>query len=169
MILAACDPQVYKVYIIHHFFPIYRYNTARTLPPYDSIQNFYDREVEVEDGKTTISFNRLIVTNDTDDDISLDECRYVLWAYGGPVTSYGSDGNEGVFGGHTDKGVFSDKICLCGKDKITLCLLILQIRVTASIYFFWHDNDGSDLLAFCSVYNRRYQFCMLCIVNSGQY
>ncbi len=68
----------------------------------------------VEDGTVKICFTRP-VDSDDDDDISLDVCRYVLWAYGGPVTSYGTDGMNGVFGGHSSRGVFSEQICLCGK------------------------------------------------------
>lgn len=94
------------------------------------MQNLYNREVEVENGTTTISFKRLVVTNDEESDISLDECRYVLWAYGGDVTSYGTDGQEGVFRGHSDRGVFSDKICLCGKITVECILTIEALKYT---------------------------------------
>ena len=57
---------------------------------------------------TTILFTRAIDTGDTNNDLSLDACRYVLWAYGGSVTY----GNPNIIGQHTSQGVFSEQICL---------------------------------------------------------
>ena len=62
-----------------------------------------------EDGTTTISFKRLLVTGDTDGDKDIDRCVYVLWAWGGSISSYDS---PAVFGGHTSRGVFSDQLCI---------------------------------------------------------
>lgn len=51
-------------------------------------------------------------------DISLDQCRYGLWAYGGDVTTYGDDDTGATFTGHSQKGPFDEQICLCpGKSS----------------------------------------------------
>ena len=93
-----------------------RYNApnVRILPVYDTIQDFTNEVVDNDNGIVTIRFTRPVSTGNSQD-LDLDECRYVLWAFGGAVTSYGSNGANGVFGGHSDNGVFASQICLCCK------------------------------------------------------
>ena len=51
-------------------------------PPIDASQDIRDASAEHVDGVTTITFNRLRDSGDSKD-ISLDECRFFLFAFGG--------------------------------------------------------------------------------------
>ena len=95
---------------------------SRGRPPYDEQQNFMDEMVTRENGVTTISFRRPVVSPDNDDDFDLNQCRWVLWANGGPITAV-SDTTGATFGGHSAKGVFSRQMCLCSKFYFFICLL----------------------------------------------
>ena len=117
-------------------------SNGRARPPFDDSQDITNRVVGVDDGVTTISFTRPIVSDDNDDDLDLDECRYVIWAYGGTVTSYGTNGMNGVFGGHSERGVFPNRICLCGQLTILLmhvstchCCIPCKIQVIPAVTY----------------------------------
>ena len=59
---------------------------ARTQrPPRDAIQNVDDESASLVNGNTIVEFSRDKITNDPDDDITLDVCRYVLFAWGDNV------------------------------------------------------------------------------------
>ena len=61
----------------------------------------------------TISFTRPLVSPDSAvRDENLDVCRYVLWAFGG-TTTFDNNGNVTALGGHSNRGVFADQLCLC--------------------------------------------------------
>lgn len=90
-------------------FVLCRYATARAMPPVDSSQDIFATSHEHSDGRTTIRFARLLVSNDTMSDISLDHCVFLLYAFGGSVVFGGS----GTVGYHsTQRGVFSSTVCI---------------------------------------------------------
>ena len=62
-----------------------RYATAYAPPPVDVSQDITSTRAEHSNGVTTIYFRRPLVAND-DDDISLNECRYFLFGWGGDAT-----------------------------------------------------------------------------------
>lgn len=64
---------------------IFRYAVARAQPLQDTIQNIDDASASFIDGNTIVEFSREKVTNDTDQDITIDVCRYVLFAWGDSV------------------------------------------------------------------------------------
>ena len=62
-----------------------RYAFFRAQPPVDAVQNIQLVSASRSDGLTTISFRRPRLSSD-ENDISLDECRYFLFGWGGPAT-----------------------------------------------------------------------------------
>ena len=97
-----------------------RFNVDRTRPPYDREQNFMNEMVTREDGVTRISFRRPVVSPDKVYDFDLDVCYWVLWANGGAITAVSAT-NGATFGGHSAKGVFSNRMCVCGKFFLFVC------------------------------------------------
>ena len=63
----------------------FRYAVARTQPSQDTIQNIDDASASFMDGNTVVEFSRDKVTNDADQDITIDVCRFVLFAWGDGV------------------------------------------------------------------------------------
>lgn len=100
---------------------IYRFNVNRMAPRIDEQQDLRNTKVERINGYTVLYFTRPINSTDTMWDIDLDGERYVLWAYGGSVTNYGSDTTAATIGGHSHKGVFDEQIYLC--DGMPLVLI----------------------------------------------
>ena len=80
----------YFVYISH------RFAVARALPPLDDSQDITDAVAMLSDGVTVITFTRPRNSGDSRD-ISLDECRFLLFAWGGSVTY----GTPNLFSYHT--------------------------------------------------------------------
>ena len=85
---------------------------VRTTPTFDDTQNIKNVSAYDDGATTTISFIRLR-SSDNSQDIDLDQCVFLIWAFGGPVTSHES---PAVFGFHTSQGVFTTQLCLqeCG-------------------------------------------------------
>jgi len=73
---------VFEVYITVHC----RYVVERAEPPCDTIQNVDNSFASFEDGVTTVKFSRQKDTRDMND-ISLNDCVYFLYAWGGAVTN----------------------------------------------------------------------------------
>ena len=96
----------------------YRYAFAQASPRLDAESNIYNTTVMLiendpattDDDHVMISFMRRLDTGDDTDDISLTGCHYLLWAWAGLVTDYGT---PAAFGQHGERGVFNDQIC-CG-------------------------------------------------------
>ena len=62
--------------------------------------------------RLTIRFTRPLVSPDNSGrDENLDVCRNVLWAFGGTTTFV--NGNVIALGGHSNRGVFANQLCLC--------------------------------------------------------
>jgi len=59
------------------------------------VQNVDDASASFANGVTTVTFSRDKLTNDIQQDISLDICRYFLYAWGGDVNI-----NTRVIGNH---------------------------------------------------------------------
>ena len=73
--------------------------------------------------KLSFSFTRLINSADANSqDVDLNVCQYVLYAWGGSVGSFTS---PATIGRHTSRGPFVDRICLqqCdhGECILTTC------------------------------------------------
>ena len=62
-----------------------RYAVQRSLPQKDAVQNIYNISAAKIDGVTTIEFVRDKTTNDSNGDINLNTCRFVLFAWGDNV------------------------------------------------------------------------------------
>ena len=86
---------------------------SRTTPIFDDDQNIKNVSAYDDGTTTTISFIRPRVSSDNSQDIDLDQCVYMIWAFGGSVASHDS---PAVFGFHTSRGVFATQLCLqeCG-------------------------------------------------------
>ena len=68
-------------------------------------------------GKLSFSFTRLINSADTNgQDVDLNVCHYVLYAWGGSVSSFTT---PATIGRHTSRGVFVDQICLQLCDRVS--------------------------------------------------
>ena len=86
---------------------------SRTIPTFDDDQNIKNVSAYDDGTTTTISFIRSRFSSDNSQDIDLDQCVYMIWAFGGSVASHDS---PAVFGFHTSRGVFATQLCLqeCG-------------------------------------------------------
>ena len=86
---------------------------SRTTPTFDTTQNIKNVSAYDDGTTTTISFIRPRVSSDNSQDIDLDQCVYVIWAFGGSVASHTTPAE---FSRHTDRGVFTAQLCLqeCG-------------------------------------------------------
>ncbi len=96
-----------------------RYAAARARPPVDSIEDITDTAVTLENGFTTMTFTRPRVSEDTTQDISLDQCRYFLWAFNGPVDDFTDPTSIGYH--DTNRGNFPNRYCIpddCGESVI---------------------------------------------------
>ena len=114
--------QLWKTGIIQILFNIYinfghtvvfiRYvSTSKVEPSIDTAQSFTDAVTNRMGGVLSFAFTRLINSTDTSgQDVNLNVCQHVLWAFGGTVTF----GNPTVFGNHgiNRRDVFSNQICL---------------------------------------------------------
>ena len=91
-------------------------------PPRDSIQNVDNASASFEDGVTTVMFSRLRDTGD-EDDLSLSNCVYFLYAWGGGVTNISS--GEISYHGAFRRNISNTLICIptstsfCQRCKIT--------------------------------------------------
>ena len=65
----------------------HRFSTARGVEPrVDQISNIRDVSARQENGIVTITFTRPIVSTDTVDDRSLENCTFFMYGWGGPVS-----------------------------------------------------------------------------------
>lgn len=96
-------------YCLHHAVYTCRYATARAEPPIDASQDISNTSASIQDGITTINFIRPLTSMDSND-LSLNVCRYFLYAYGGSVIYI--SGNLNIIGYHSSRGVISEMICL---------------------------------------------------------
>ena len=62
---------------------MYRYAKNRIEPPQDSVQNIDSTSASFVDGVTTVQFSRDKITNDSDKDLSLSMCHFLLFAWSG--------------------------------------------------------------------------------------
>ena len=96
--------------LIIHFIHYRWVANQRILPTFDSQQNLENTEINIQDGITTMSFRRaLVTTDDNNQDLDLNQCVYLLSAWGGSVINYNS---PAIFGYHPNRGVFSTQLCL---------------------------------------------------------
>ena len=64
---------------------VHRFASARAEPPIDASQDITSASASLVDGVTTITFNRPRDSGDSSNDITLNVCRFFLFAFGGPV------------------------------------------------------------------------------------
>ena len=76
---------------------MYRFATGYFEPPVDPNQDITDAVASLQNGVTTINFTRPRNSGDSND-ISLDQCRFLLYAYGssasvaaGTITYHGNN------------------------------------------------------------------------------
>ena len=128
----------------------YRYvGPIQEEPSIDASPDMFDTSVTVSDGITTLVFTRAIDTGDSSDDFTLDQPRYILWAYGGSVTY----GNPNVIGQHAmaNRGIFDTQLdfSACGKTCHNLFLSMYCIHVHCSALFKWMTETGhKELIIF---------------------
>ena len=82
---------------------------VRTIPTFDTTQNIQNVSAYDDGTTTTISFIRTRVSSDDSQDIDLDQCVFMIWAFGGDVTSHETPAE---FGQHSEQGVFATQLCL---------------------------------------------------------
>ena len=78
------------------------------IPVFDTTQNIKNVSAYDDGTTTTISFIRPRVS-DHFQDIGLDQCVFVIWAFGGFVLNHATPAS---FSRHTDRGVFGTQLCL---------------------------------------------------------
>ena len=83
---------------------------VRTTPTFDTTQSIKNVSAYDDGTTTTISFIRPLYSDDSQD-IDLDQCVFMIWAFGGTVSSHET---PATFGFHTSQGVFATQLCLCG-------------------------------------------------------
>ncbi len=121
---------------------ICRFAGSRTRPPIDPSQDITAASAELMDGTTTIRFTRPRASTDTND-ISLDQCRFFLWAWGGSVTN----GDPTTIGQHTSRGIFPNMVCIpdnCvngGMQTVWLCIVRVCDTVVKMLptYVLWSN------------------------------
>ena len=64
---------------------MYRFATGQFQPPVDPNQDITDAVASLQNGVTTVNFTRPRNSGDSND-ISLDQCRFLLYAYGSSAT-----------------------------------------------------------------------------------
>ena len=95
---------------------IFRYAIVRAIPIYDTTQSFTNTMTERIGSKLSFSFTRLINSADANSqDVDLNVCQYVLYAWGGSVSSFTSPAS---FSYHPSRGGFSNQICLQQCDRV---------------------------------------------------
>ena len=91
-------------------------STTRVQPSVDMIQSFTDTVTNRISGVLSFAFTRLINSTDTSgEDVHLNVCQYVIWAFGGSV-SFGVPVVVG-YHGMSRRGIFSNQICLQQCDR----------------------------------------------------
>ena len=90
----------------------HRFAFAQAEPPIDDSQDIYNASAERVDGVTTITFNRPRNSSDIND-TSLDECRFLLFAYGGRVILFATPPVVIYHGfGPTRRAASLERICI---------------------------------------------------------
>ena len=79
---------------------------------FDTTQDIKNVSAYDDGTTTTISFIRPRSSDDSED-IDLDQCVFMIWAFGGSVSSHET---PATFAQHTERGVFATQLCLqeCG-------------------------------------------------------
>ena len=105
----------------------------RIMPMYDDAQNIKNGSAYDDGTTTTISFIRPRVSPDNSEDIDLDQCVFVIWAFGGSVSSHETPASFVV---HTSRGVFASQLCLqeCGASGLVVSMASLLLAVILSVY-----------------------------------
>ncbi len=89
---------------------VHRFATQRAEPPVDASQDITSASASHVNGVTTISFNRPRDSGDSND-ISLDVCRFFLFAFNGPINfATGSAGYHGL--GTMFRAPSAERICI---------------------------------------------------------
>ena len=85
----------------------YRNILARSQPPIDASQDITNAMATHENGITTVTFTRPLISNDPDD-LSLTECRFFFYGWGGSA-----DTTSRTIGRHESTPIISsDMVCL---------------------------------------------------------
>jgi len=84
-----------------------RFATIRSQPPVDLSQDIADAVASFQNGFTTINFTRPRNPGDTND-ISLDQCRFLLYAYGSPAIVATST----IVYHLSNRGILTESFCL---------------------------------------------------------
>ena len=82
------------------------------IPVFDTTQDIKNVSAYDDGRTTTISFIRPRSSDDSED-IDLDQCVFMIWAFGGFVLNHATPAS---FSQHTERGVFATQLCLqeCG-------------------------------------------------------
>ena len=84
------------------------------MPTYDASQDIKNVTADEDGTTTTISFIRPR-SSDNSQDIDLDQCVFIIYAFGGSVSNHTTPAS---FGQHSrsERGVFATQLCLqeCG-------------------------------------------------------
>ena len=128
--------------LIIHFIHYRWVANQRILPTFDSQQNLENTEINIQDGITTMSFRRALVTTDNNNqDVDLNQCVYLLSAWDGSVIYT----NPAMFGMHSNRDVFSTQLCLqdCGKYNYYYSKYINISSVTIIIVYILYYFSGA--------------------------
>ncbi|XP_003385527.1 PREDICTED: uncharacterized protein LOC100633167 isoform X2 [Amphimedon queenslandica] len=99
-------------------------------PSLDPMQNIMDTSTTRSGDRLTISFTKPLISPDISGrDENLTECRNVLWAFGGTTTF--ENGNVTALGGHSNRGVFQNQLCLCTSGASVAAVVSLAMMIVA--------------------------------------
>ena len=120
VIHSICPPPPPPSKLFHHSEPCphstyTRYATSKSMPQEDANSDLQEASVSRSGGILTMQFARKRVTDDTSRDISLDQCVYLLHAWGRGVRNYAS---KQYFYHSIRRFVSSRKVCF---PNSTLC------------------------------------------------
>ena len=90
-----------------HFLFFNRFASAQSEPAIDTNSHISQATAFVSDGDMVIQFTRPRNSGDGDD-ISLDQCRFLLYAFGGPFTI---STNTAGYHGFANRGATSAVVC----------------------------------------------------------
>ena len=135
--------QMNKQIVCYFAHILHRFADSRAKPPLDNSQDISDADATFSDGVTVITFTRPRNSGDSRD-ISLDEGRFLLFAWGGSVT-YGATNSIGNHGMNrrqfTSEAVNFPNATECPSKSIA-CKEADQLCTTSSCVAFTYFNTS---------------------------
>ena len=111
----------------------HRFAFQRAQPPIDASQDLTASSASRTDGATTVRFNRPRNSGDSND-ISLDVCRFFLFAFGGTVFNF--DTQDVGYHGLNRRFISPERICIPTFAECSGKLACVEVKVINQIHLF---------------------------------